>query len=180
MTPEKCLSLFLSEMERRYIPIWSRWGIRVEKVFVRATNALFVIKYKDILLTPIRAIATTFPSGAAPLRECGLRLYTAYLEDEIFYLSDDPPRYNPGLWQLTTNLVINIVFWTAALDLHIPAIYGYGRGEDKYGWEEVGGDCEPLSAKADSFLQARRRREVGAPAGSLRAQLAGRLSKPAR
>jgi hypothetical protein len=123
-------------MERKYIPIWSRWGIQAEKVFVRATDALFVIKYKGILLTPIRAIAVTYPSGVAPLRECSLRLYTAYLEDEIVYLSDDLPRRNPGLWRLTTNLVGDIAFWTVTLDLHIPATYGYGPYR-----EEGGEDC---------------------------------------
>jgi hypothetical protein len=131
VSPDKCLKLFLSEMERKHIPIWSRWGMQVEKVFVRATDALFVIKYKDILLTPIRAVVVTFPSTAAPLRECSLRLYTAYLEDEIVYLSDDLPRRNPGLWQLTINLVCNIAFWTATVDLHIPAKYGI---EKDYGW----------------------------------------------
>jgi hypothetical protein len=136
VSPDKCLSFFLSEMERKYIPIWSRWGIQAEKVFVRATDALFVIKYKGILLTPIRAIAVTYPSGVAPLRECSLRLYTAYLEDEIVYLSDDLPRRNPGLWRLTTNLVGDIAFWTVTLDLHIPATYGYGPYR-----EEGGEDC---------------------------------------
>jgi len=134
MTPEKCLRLFLSEMERRYIPIWSRWGIQAEKVFVRATDALFVIKHKDILLTPIRAIVVTYPPAVAPLRECCLRLYTAYLEDEIVYLSDDLPRCNPGLQQLTATLVYNIAFWTATLELHIPA--NYERDED-YDWLTV-------------------------------------------
>ncbi len=131
MTPEKCLSLFLSEMERRYIPIWSRWGIEVEKLFVRVTDALFVAKHGGILLTPIRAIAVTYPPQATPLRECSLRLYTAYLEDEIVYLEDELPRRNPGLQWLTINLVHDITFWTATLDLHIPATY---EREGNDGW----------------------------------------------
>jgi hypothetical protein len=131
MTPEKCLRLFLSEMEGRYIPIWSRWGIEVEKLFVRATDALFVVKHRGIPLTPIRAVVVTYPPGVAPLRECSLRLYTAYLEDEIVYLEEDPPKRNLGLQCLTTNLVLDITFWTATLDLHIPASY---EREDNYGW----------------------------------------------
>jgi hypothetical protein len=130
MTPEKCLRLFLSEMEKRYIPIWSRWGIEVEKLFVRAREALFVAKHRDIPLTPIHAIAVTYPPQATPLRKCSLRLYTAYLEDEIVYLSDDLPRRNPGLQWLTTNLILNTAFWMAILDLHIPATY---EREDNYG-----------------------------------------------
>jgi hypothetical protein len=131
VTPEKCLNTLLSEMAGKYIPIWSRWGIQAEKLFVRSTDALFVIKYKGILLTPIRALAVTYPPGVAPLCECSLRLYTAYLEDEIVYLSDDLPKRNPGLQRLTTNLVYDIAFWTATLDLHLPA--SCGREED-YGW----------------------------------------------
>jgi hypothetical protein len=39
---------------------------------------------------------------------------------------------------------------------------------------------ELLSAKADSFLQARCWHKTSAPAGSLQAQIVGRLSKPAQ
>jgi hypothetical protein len=135
---DKSLATLLKEMKEAYIPIWERWGFRVESVNEGETTYLSFLYWSDWLVTPI------YLAVIEDKKENNVVIHTIHSWGEIAYPFEGKPKRNPQLDYLTRQIVCEIAYKLAIQELRLPLL-----------WE--GGTCDiwlpifrsPLFSEAD-------------------------------
>jgi hypothetical protein len=137
---DKSLETLLRELKEDYIPLWERWGFRVESVNEGETTYLSFLYWGDWLVTPI------YLAVIEDKKENNVVIHTTHSWGEIAYPFEGKPKCNPQLDYLTRQIVCEIAYKLALQELHLPLL-----------WE--GGTCDiwlpifksPLFSEADYF-----------------------------
>ena len=137
---DKSLAMLLKEMKETYIPMWKRWGFRVESVSEGETTRLFFLYWSDLFVTPI------YLAVIEDKKENSVVLHTIHNWGEIAYPFEGKPKRNPQLDYFTRQIVCEIAYKGAIQELRLPLL-----------WE--GGTCDiwlpmfrsPLFSEADYY-----------------------------
>jgi hypothetical protein len=137
---DKSLAMLLREMKEDYIPMWKRWGFRVESVNEGETTHLFFLYWGDLFITPI------YLAVIKDKKENNVVLHTIHNWGEIAYPFEGKPKHNPQLDYFTRQIVCEVAYKLAIQELRLPLL-----------WE--GGTCDiwlpmfrsPLFSEADYY-----------------------------
>jgi hypothetical protein len=137
---DKSLAMLLREMKETYIPMWKRWGFRVESVSEGGTTRLSFLYWGDLFVTPI------YLAVIEDKKENSVVLHTIHNWGEIAYPFEGKPKRNPQLDYLTRQIVCEVAYKLAIQELRLPLL-----------WE--GGTCDiwlpmfrsPLFSEADYY-----------------------------
>ncbi len=137
---DKSLATLLNEMKEDYIPLWKRWGFRVESVSEGETTRLFFLYWGNLFITPI------YLAVIKDKKENNVVLHTIHNWGEIAYPFEGKPKRNPQLDYFTRQIVCEVAYKLAIQELRLPLL-----------WE--GGACDiwlpifrsPLLSEADYY-----------------------------
>ncbi len=137
---DKSLAMLLREMKDDYIPLWERWGFRVESISEGETTHLSFLYWGDLFITPIYLAVTKDKNENIVI------IHTMHEWSEIAYPFEGKPKRNPQLDYLTRQIVCEVAYKLAIQELRLPLL-----------WE--GGTCDiwlpmfrsPLFSEADYY-----------------------------
>jgi hypothetical protein len=117
---DRSLAMLLKEMKETYIPMWKRWGFRVESVNEGETTHLSFLYWGDLFITPI------YLAVIKDKAESNVILHTIHNWGEIAYPFGGKPKRNPQLDYLTRQIVCEVAYKLTIQNLRLPLLWEGG------------------------------------------------------